>query len=138
MNKNVIGLVIGAIAGLCLVGAGAVAIFEGAGHNPDPTVGPVAAPSGTDAATASSRPPASARPTIGGDDIVHVGEDVPAGVYRAATSVTKSSGCYWVKSSDAEGADIIDNDLPTGGRPQVTLKAGQWFTSSDCPAWVKR
>lgn len=80
--------------------------------------------------------PAAAKPTIKGDDLVHVGEDVPAGTYRAVEAI--SGDCYWKKSKDAEGSDIIDNDIPSGGRPQVTLKAGQWFTSDGCPDWVKK
>lgn len=81
-------------------------------------------------------PAAGAKPTIKGDDLVHVGEDVPAGTYRVATAV--GGDCYWKKSKDAEGDDIIDNDIPAGGRPQVTLKSGQWFTSKDCPDWIKK
>lgn len=27
------------------------------------------------------------------------------------------------------------NGLPAGGRPQVTLKRGQWFESRGCPDW---
>jgi len=90
------------------------------------------------AATKSTTKPKPAPVTIKGDDIVHVGEDAPAGTYRAATAVDPGANCYWMKSSDAEGENIIDNDLPSGGRPQVTLKAGQWFTSSGCPTWVKK
>lgn len=75
-------------------------------------------------------------PSIAGDDLVHVGEDVPAGTYRAVTAV--DGDCYWKKSKDAEGTDIIANDIPAGGRPQVTLKAGQWFTSHRCPDWAKK
>lgn len=78
------------------------------------------------------------KPKISGDDVVHIGEDVPAGTYRVATTVQSGENCYWLKSSDAEGSNIIDNDLPAGGRPQVTLKTGQWFTSRDCPDWIKK
>ena len=31
----------------------------------------------------------------------------------------------------------IDNGLPQGGRPQITLKRGQWFTSERCGKWSK-
>lgn len=81
-------------------------------------------------------PAAGAKPTIKGDDLVHVGEDVPAGTYRAVETV--GADCYWKKSKDAEGDDIIDNDIPGAGRPQVTLKAGQWFVSKHCADWVKK
>jgi hypothetical protein len=77
-----------------------------------------------------------ARTTIGGNDLVHVGEDIPAGTYRVAEAIAGGELCYWMKSRDAEGADIIDNDIAQGGRPQVTLKKGQWFTSQGCPQWA--
>lgn len=83
------------------------------------------------------KPVAKPKPTINGDTIVHVGEDVPAGTYRAQTDVA-GMDCYWMKSSDAEGSNIIDNDLPSGGRPQVTLKRGQWFVSNRCATWIRR
>jgi hypothetical protein len=85
-----------------------------------------------------SNAPGKPKPaSIGGDDVVHVGEDVPAGTYRAKAAVDNQL-CYWQKSTDAEGAKIIDNGLPTGGRPEVTLKKGQWFTSQGCPEWIKK
>jgi hypothetical protein len=80
-------------------------------------------------------------PRIDGDDLVHVGEDIPAGTYRAVERISGDGPfdiCYWSKSSDAEGSKIIDNGLPTGGRPQVTLKRGQWFKSQGCPDWRKQ
>ena len=92
-------------------------------HTPDP---------GTRPTTAAKTKPAN--PRIHGDDIVHIGYDVPVGTYRTVTNV--ESTCYWLKSRDAEGTNIIDNSIPTGGRPQVTLKKGQWFTSQGCPDWA--
>lgn len=77
-------------------------------------------------------------PTIQGDDVVHVGYDVPAGIYRTNDRVEDGIYCYWSKSTDSEGRNIISNDLPQGGRPQVTLKKGQWFTSKGCPDWIKQ
>lgn len=85
--------------------------------------------------------PVPTKPTIAGDDVVHVGEDIPAGTYRAVERITKDGPfeiCYWSKTRDSEGSDIIDNGIPTGGRPQVTLKKGQWFKSQGCPMWAKR
>lgn len=75
---------------------------------------------------------------IGGDDVVHVGEDAPAGTYRTAVPVQEGDFCSWIKSRDAEAQKVIDVGLPPGGRPQVTLKAGQWFTSRGCPDWVRQ
>lgn len=65
-----------------------------------------------------------------------VGVDVKPGVYRTAEAV--SSDCYWgIYRSGTNGEDIIANDIPGGGRPQVTLKSGQDFNSSRCGQWVK-
>jgi hypothetical protein len=83
--------------------------------------------------TPSPKPPLA---VIEEDTLVHVGEDVPAGTYRVPVGV--DGDCYWMKSSDAEGQNIIANDIVQGGRPQVTLKSGQWFTSSRCGQWVKK
>ena len=99
-----------------------------------PSDGPVAATPRKSPAAA----PAAAM--IKGDDIVHVGEDVPAGTYRAVEPVGDGTFdfCSWLKSKDAEGSDLIDAGGGAGGRPQVTLKAGQWFRSIGCPDWRKK
>lgn len=90
---------------------------------------------------ATSKPPVAVGPvkqkavrSIAGDDIVLIGTDAPAGTYRTSEKI--AGLCYWMKSRDAEGSNIIDNDIPSGGRPQVTLKKGEWFTSKGCPEWV--
>ena len=116
--------------------------FDPTNHSTQPpqTLAPTVAPT-TPAAerpaptTAAAKAPA---PTIAGDDLVEVGSDVPAGTYRAIEPVDPAAMCYWKKSKDAEGSNIIDNDLPPGGRPLVTLKKGQWFTSQGCPTWRKQ
>lgn len=78
---------------------------------------------------------------VHGNDIVHVGEDIPAGTYRTKDAVDKDAGCYWEKRKTAESDEnlynIISNDNVSGGRPEVTLKNGQWFESEDCPDWYK-
>jgi hypothetical protein len=98
-----------------------------------------------DASVSASAPavvaakPTKAAPHIEADTLVHVGEDAPAGVYRASADVKTLGGmCYWSKSRDAEGQDIIANDIVKGGRPQVTLAKGQWFVSQDCGEWAKK
>lgn len=66
-----------------------------------------------------------------------VGADIEPGTYRATSEVTGS--CYWeINRSGSNGADIIDNDIVTGGRPSVTLSAGQDFTTSRCGSWLKQ
>lgn len=69
------------------------------------------------------------------DGVWTVGVDIKAGTYRA-TNV--SSDCYWMISRTGSNGDIIQNDIPGGGNPQVVLSKGQDFTSSDCGDWVRQ
>jgi hypothetical protein len=70
------------------------------------------------------------------DGVWTVGTDLPAGRYRTTANV--SSGCYWsITKSGTNGETIIANDIPGGGRPSVTVKIGQDFTSQDCGTWAK-
>lgn len=106
---------------------------------PSPTAARDASPAAAAKASPSPMPAPKVKAppvAIEADAVVHVGEDVPAGTYRVTTGV--GGFCYWKKSSDSEGQNIIANDIVTGGRPQVTLKKGQWFTSSRCGEWHKR
>src|SRR5690606_2019494 len=57
-----------------------------------------------------------------------VGSDVRPGTYRAKKPVAAS--CYWEITSDANGNDIVANDIPGGGRPTVTLSEGQYFSTN--------
>jgi hypothetical protein len=75
-----------------------------------------------------------ARNTIG-EGVWAVGVDVRPGTYR--TTETVSGDCYWEIDSDANGDTIVANDIVTGGRPTVTLKNGQYFTTKDCGDWRK-
>ena len=66
-----------------------------------------------------------------------VGVDIEAGTYKANSSV--GSSCYWaILTSGTNGDDIINNDIPGGGLPSVTLAAGQDFKSSRCGSWTKQ
>lgn len=66
-----------------------------------------------------------------------VGVDIEPGTYRTDTEV--SSSCYWgIYRTGSNGADIIDNDIVSGGRPTVTLSAGQDFKTTRCGAWTKQ
>lgn len=64
-----------------------------------------------------------------------VGVDVRPGTYRAKEPV--NGDCYWEITSDANGGNIVANDIVTGGRPTVTLARGQFFTTNRCGDWVK-
>lgn len=66
-----------------------------------------------------------------------VGRHIEPGVY--ATGAEVGSSCYWaILASGTNGSDIIQNDLPGGGRPTVTLSAGQDFKSTRCGSWIKQ
>jgi hypothetical protein len=127
----VLGGLVVAVLGLCALGAYALGSLPAndATSVSDPT---------THAASPRTAPHPGVRPAIKGDDLVHVGEDVSAGTYRTATAVQPGGLCYWQKSTDAEGAHITKNDVPTGGRPQVTLVKGEWFKTQGCPDWLKK
>lgn len=72
-----------------------------------------------------------------GDGTWTVGRDIKAGTYRATADV--GSSCYWgLYTSGSNGGDIIENDLPGGGRPSVTVVVGQDFKSSRCGTWEKQ
>lgn len=72
-----------------------------------------------------------------GDGTWTVGSDIEPGTYRAAAAV--GSTCYWgIYRSGSNGGDIIENDIPGGGRPVVTLSPGQDFNSTRCGKWEKQ
>lgn len=72
-----------------------------------------------------------------GDGTWVVGQDIAPGTYRASQPV--GSSCYWgVYRSGSNGADILDNDIPGGGHPVVTLAEGQDFKSARCGTWEKQ
>jgi len=102
---------------------------------------PVTAPAVTVTVTVTA-PAAPAAPPPGpvasvGDGVYVVGQDMQPGTYRVSAAVT--DGCYWaITKSGSNGADIVQNDLPKGGFPQVTVKAGQDFDSERCGTWVKK
>lgn len=72
-----------------------------------------------------------------GDGTWTVGTDIEPGTYRTAADV--GSSCYWgIYATGSNGSNIIDNDLPGGGRPSVALSAGQDFKSTRCGKWEKQ
>ncbi|MGO4230187.1 hypothetical protein AB4Y72_15105 [Arthrobacter sp. YAF34] len=72
-----------------------------------------------------------------GDGTWTVGTDIEAGTYRATADV--DSSCYWgIYATGSNGSNIIENDLPGGGRPTVALSGGQDFKSTQCGTWEKQ
>ena len=86
--------------------------------------------------TVSGAEAAKAKNTFG-DGTRTVGRDIEPGTYIATADV--GSSCYWaILTSGSNGSDIVDNDIPGGGRPSVTISAGQDFKSSRCGSWTKQ
>lgn len=90
-------------------------------------------------AAAVEEPPTPAVPAVPEitDGIWTVGEDIPAGTYKVTEPITDS--CYWsITRTGSNGSDIIENDLPSGGLPRVTIKRGQDFETNRCGTWRKQ
>lgn len=66
-----------------------------------------------------------------------VGRDITPGTY--VTDQAVGTRCYWaILKSGTNGRDIVNNDLPQGGRPTVTLTEGQDFKTSGCGTWTRQ
>lgn len=147
-NRNiVIGIAVAVLS--CCIGGSLLAAFAGVPapqaapttavyDNPMPSW-PEPAPAASDAPTATKAAAPPALPTTIEEGIWHVGEDLAPGTYRVIEAVDSDEWwCYWSRTKDAESKRLIANDLVTGGRPQVTLKKGEWFTTRGCPLWKRR
>jgi hypothetical protein len=65
-----------------------------------------------------------------------VGEDIEPGTYKTTQAV--NAQCYWsITRTGTNGADIIENEIVSGGYPRVTLNTGQDFKTEDCGTWAK-
>lgn len=104
---------------------------------PAPPAVTVTAPAVTVTAPAAPTAPPPGPGTSVEDGIYVVGQDMQPGTYRVTAAVVDR--CYWaLTKTGSNGADIIQNDLPAGGFPQVTVKVGQDFTTKRCGTWVKK
>lgn len=139
-------IILAVVGGLALLCGASLSIggLAGIGVNGSPSPSPVyiytatpadgvVAPAATSTQPAAPAPPAT--PTIR-EGTWTVGTDFPPGTYRTTADV--GSSCYWqiTKAGGNEITDIIANDFPGGGRPQVTLEAGQGFKTNRCGTWA--
>lgn len=69
--------------------------------------------------------------TVPGDGIFRVGTDIKAGTYRTAGA----PDCYYGVNGDANGDNIISNNI-TSGPAVVQVSPGQFFETSSCAEWV--
>lgn len=70
-----------------------------------------------------------------GDGVWTVGQDIPPGNYVTTAAVT--GDCAWaITKTGTNGQEPVALDFPGGGRPRVTLKVGQDFSTTDCGEWA--
>ncbi len=70
-----------------------------------------------------------------GDGVWQVGKDIDPGTYRATREV--GLRCYWAITNPVTD-DIIQNDLPGGGFPEVTVSEGQQLKIANCSTFTKQ
>jgi len=73
--------------------------------------------------------------TIPGDGTFLVGKDVKPGTYRT-TGPKSGSSCYWQRSGDASGTNIIANDNIAGPTVVDIKSSDVAFKTSRCAAWT--
>jgi uncharacterized membrane-anchored protein YhcB (DUF1043 family) len=74
--------------------------------------------------------------TISGDGVYEVGVDIKPGTYKSSGG---SGMCYYAENGDANGNNIISNNIVDGGASAVTtVSAGHFFETSGCGDWVLR
>jgi hypothetical protein len=66
-----------------------------------------------------------------------VGVDVSAGTYKVTAVVDPQVMCYWKISQTGKPKNIIANDIVKVGKPTVSVKRGQDFTTQDCGTWAR-
>lgn len=74
-----------------------------------------------------------ARNTIPGNGVYRVAQDMNPGTYRTLGGTT--TPCYWAITSDANGSDIIQNNIGEG--PALArVSEGQFFQTTRCQEWT--
>jgi len=141
-NAMILLIIFGSLGGLLvLAGIGAAlgpketpSASSGMG-TPDPYKPTPNAPTAAEVPTTVPPTPAGPVSTFGEGDY-NVGTDIVPGTYRTREPI--GNMCYWgIYKGGTNKSDIVDNDIVTGGRPTVTLKSGQEFSSSGCGDWIK-
>ena len=122
-------LIAGAVT-VGILGLGACAVP----HDTIETSTPPPAPAPAAAAPEQAAPAPAPAPAGISEGVWLVGEDVAPGRYRVTTAVS-GIGCYWEITTTS--GSIVKNDFVSGGRPTVTLKAGQQFKTQGCGDWAK-
>lgn len=139
-----VGLLVGAIAAAggssnsateAASAAGKTVTIPGATVTLPPVVKTVTRPGPTVKVTVTQKP-AEAAATID-EGTWEVGVDVAPGRYKTTEAVDPDGMCYWKITTTGSPDHIVDNDIVSGGKPTVTIKKGQDFTTQDCGTWKK-
>jgi hypothetical protein len=142
-KKHLIGYPVTAILAMTIGAAGASSSSTApvaAESVPATTVtvsGPVVTMTVAAPAPKAAAKPAPAAPATIEEGQWEVGVDVPAGVYKVTAAVDPGAQCYWKITQHGKPDNIINNDIVAGGKPTVTLKKGQDFTTQSCGTWAK-
>jgi hypothetical protein len=134
----VVGIAIGAVGGSSLGTASpSTTVTSVATITQTETSAPLPAVTITAAPTQAVVQPTT-QPVTVTDGTWTVGVDIPVGSYKVDANVDPSAGCYWeIDKTGSNGQTIIANNNVSGGRPSVTLKKGEDFTSQSCGTWAK-
>jgi hypothetical protein len=112
-----------------------------ASATPVPTPDPSPEPSPTPEPSPSPEPPEPGEPaTEFGPGVYLVGDEVAPGTYRVEDVVTWNADapCGWVVKHEGVTApeDLIGNPAVIGGKPTITLVAGDMVGTRNCPTFV--
>lgn len=105
------------------------------------TAGPTMTVTATETVTAAVTSTPSEEAAAGVTDTITdgiwlVGEDIKPGSYKTTELV--DDDCYWAILVGGSNGDIIDNSIPGGGYPRVTLSKGQEFETNQCGEWQRQ
>jgi hypothetical protein len=146
VSKKAKGVLVGVTAAIVLLvccGVGSSALSNMGGGAPD---NPIPAPassapvadvtvSPSDSVTVDDQAAANSSKTSISDGQWQIGIDKRSGKYLTAGG----DGCYWelttLAGAEPGDAGYVDNGLPNG-RAFLTLKAGEYFTTSNCGTWT--
>lgn len=87
--------------------------------------------------TPAPKPKPAGLPTTIEEGQWEVGVDVAPGRYKTTAAVDADGMCYWKITTTGKPDNIVNNDIVSGGKPVVTIKKGQDFTTQDCGTWAR-
>ncbi len=137
VSMLVIVVMAGAVANSVHAASVAPQVTETAQPEPAPTVTVTAEPEAAEEPTQAAEPEPAGKATTIDEGQWEVGEDVQAGTYKVVEPID-SGFCYWKITRHGHPSDIVGSDIVQGGRPTVTLKEDQDFTTNRCGTWERQ